>query len=90
MDKLIFSGLTFFVYGSSCIISLILVFSVETYKRIDEALCSNLFSAGGSNPLDINMRIDQYLIGNNKIVGMILFLLSFIDIKLALDFISML
>jgi len=90
MDKLIFSGLTFVIYGSSCIISLIFIFSLETYKRIDEALCSNFFSLGGSNPLDINFRIDQYFMDNNKLVGTILFILSFVDIKLCLDFINML
>ena len=90
MEKLIFSGLVFCVYGSFCVISLILVFSVETYKKIDEVLCCTLFSAGSSNPLDINIRLDHYFMEYNKIVGTVLFLLSLTDIKLALDFLSML
>ena len=85
---LLLSIVIFFIYGSICIISLIFTFSLETYKKIDEALNLEIFFWRPINLLDINIDyFDQWLIRHHRIIGPILVILSLLDLKLSFEII---
>ncbi len=73
----------FFVYGSIAMISLMFAFSLEEYQKLDDKLCSELFSLPVVTILDRSFEwIDLWMARHNKIVGIFLAMLSIVDMKL--------
>jgi hypothetical protein len=86
--NLVASGIVFFVYGISCIISVIFTLSLDTYRKIDEKLNLDVLSVRFISPLDLNINLlDDWLMRNNKIVGPLLIVLSTVDLKLLFNII---
>ena len=89
--NLLLSGWLFFIFGTMCIISIIFTFSLPIYLRIEEKLKFSIFSDRILTPLDRSIDwFNVWLMKYNKITGLILILLSLMDLKLAFDIIDML
>jgi hypothetical protein len=90
-DTLTFSlnWLIFLVYSVIFIISLIFTFSLETYRKIDEKLSSDLVTLPVISVFDKDIEwIDFWLMSHNKIAGPILAVLAVTDLKLYFDIIN--
>jgi len=82
----ILSTITFFIYGSVFIISLIFTISLDTYNKIDEKLNLVVFSESIVTILDANLDFfEVWLKNNNRIAGSVLVFLSVVDLKLFFD-----
>lgn len=90
MFPLLLSTATFVVYGSTCIISLVITLSPKTYQEINEMLSLNIITAPIIvNPIEKEIDwIDSWFIRHNKIGGLILLTLSIIDLKSFFNIIS--
>jgi hypothetical protein len=87
--SIITSALVFFIYGTSCLISLIFTFFLDTYRIIDAAVKIDIIPSCVITPLERNIDIiDVWLIEHNKIAGPFMIILSLIDMKLFLDMIN--
>ncbi|MBM3245560.1 MAG: hypothetical protein FJZ15_07215 [Candidatus Omnitrophica bacterium] len=78
------SAIVFFIYGSICILSLIFMFSIDAYRKIEGRADFTILSTPEANPI-LQRRIDiidLWLIRNHTLVGLILVVLSIIDLKL--------
>ncbi len=69
-------------YSLCCLASLIFAFSLETYRKIDERLNLELFSAEILNPLSRkHAGFEAWLTQFHKISGLILAFISLAEIK---------
>ena len=82
----ILSTITFLIYGSVFIISLIFTISLDAYNKIDEKLNLVVFSEPIITILDANLDFfEVWLKNNNRIAGSVLVFLSVVDLKLFFD-----
>ena len=82
----ILSTITFLIYGSVFIISLIFTISLDAYNKIDEKLNLVVFSESVVIILDTNIDFfEVWLKKNNRIAGSVLVFLSGLDLKLFFD-----
>lgn len=75
--------LVVFVYGGSIIITVLFIFSVKLYLRLDELLNLNFFGTEIISPAGIYrnvLGIDEWFIAHNRITGIFLFVLSTYDL----------
>ena len=88
MFYILLSTMTFLIYGTICVISLIFTFSLETYNKIDEQLNLEIFSSHIVTILDTNINfMEVWIMDHNIVVGPLLTILSLIDLKLFFDII---
>lgn len=91
MVVLFFIGLIFFIYGATCLLSIIFTFSIDLYRRIEEKAHLEIFSEPIINPLfasNINW-FDAWIQEKHKIIGPIFILLSAIDLHFWFRFINL-
>ena len=82
--NLVLVTVALFVYGSSCIISLVFAFSLETYEKIDERLNLAIIPARIVSPLEKNIGwFDHWLTSHNKPAGLVLTVLSIFSLNTA-------
>jgi len=80
---LFLSGIIFFMYSAACILSLVLTFSNEAFRKLDEKLSSELVSTPTLSPvLEKKItHINNWIVTRNRIVGPILIVLSIINLN---------
>ncbi|MDD4980960.1 MAG: hypothetical protein PHC54_06835 [Candidatus Omnitrophica bacterium] len=79
---LLASGSVFLIYGTTCILSVIFTFSLDTYRDIEEKLGSNVLSSRILSPLDRNIDwLNSQLARYNKISGPVLILFSLFNLN---------
>ena len=91
MDPLAFllSAIVFSVYAVICVISVIFTFFLDLYHKIDQALQINVISARTITPLEQNIYvIDAWLMRHNQSVGLLLIILSLVDLRLSFEIIN--
>lgn len=81
---LIIISATVFIYGSICILCLILTFSRTKYLEIEAIVAKRIFPGRIIIPVfSVNINwFNDWLVFHNKITGPILIMLSIIDLKL--------
>ncbi len=88
--NLLLSGWILIIYGTICILCIIFTFSLELFLKIEEKLSFSFFSDRILSPL--NRSIDWFnawLMKYNGISGLLLILLSLVDLKLAFYIINL-
>jgi len=84
--NLIISGWIIFIYGTSCVISVIFTLSLQLYARIEDKLNFCIFEEVLLTPLDKRFDgFNNWLMKYNKVSGSSLVFLSLLVLKLAFD-----
>ncbi len=80
--NLILALAIFLIYAAACVLSAVLTFSLELYRKIEDKLNLDIINSRIITPLerDVNS-FNDWMLKNNKIIGPVLILLSIVDIQ---------
>lgn len=87
---LLLSGIVFFTYSATCLISLFFALSIDLYRKIEEKANLEIFSNPIINPLlENNIGVlNLWMEKHHKIIGSILIFFSIMDMHLLFKIIN--